>query len=319
MKTFLLALPILALAQVAPEVTTTVQLENFVFYKDETGDATKLGSLPGPVPIDPQIGWPFRRYAIVADVVAVGGRPAAGTFLAQGVALNTSNAAEPRPNFLIADLPRNQMHNMILEIMTPEKAQVGALYGFWMGAGGSAPGAPTGGGVLAILGGTGAYVGVHGQGANVAASNLRQASMLEDTSRRRVNGGGRMTLGINLSGTALAEVTSVAHADFTPVTASSPARSGEVLILQVKAGWPVQPPLQAGQVFSGENFSQVTIPVAATMNDITVEILNTIGWPGSNDRYRVDLRVPGGVGPGTVRLQVSGGYLPGVAFNVPVM
>ena len=318
MRRFILLFPVLTFGQVATEVTTNVQLENLVFYMDQHGDATKIGTLPGPASTDPQLGAALRRYAIIADVVSVGGRPAAGTFLAHGIVVAPSNAPQPVPGTAIVDFMRNQMHNMIIEILTPDKAQVGALYGFWMGAGGSAPGAPTGAGVLAVLGGTGAYVGVRGQGANVAASNLRVASMQEDPSRRRMNGGGRLNLGMNLSGAALAELITVSHGDFTPVTASSPARPGERLILQVKAGWPVRPPLEASQVFSEEPLRNVIIPVEAMVNDVSAEVVNLVGWPGTRDRYRVDILVPSGLAPGTAKLQINGGYLPGVAFNLPV-
>jgi uncharacterized protein (TIGR03437 family) len=308
MRVLIFLLPALAMCQVAPEVTTNIQLENFVFYMDQHGDATKIGTLPGPVPIDPQLGVALRRYAIIADIVSVGGKPAAGTFFAQGSAIGTINA----------DFPRNQMHPMTLEILTPDKAQVGALYGFWMGAGAAAPGAPAGGGVLAVLGGSGAYVGVRGQGANVAASNLRVASMQEDPARRRMNGGGRMTMGVHLSGASLPNVISAFHLDFTPVTADRPARAGEVLLLQVRAGWPVRPPLAAGQVFPQEPVSPVSIPIEAFVNDAPAEVVNAVGWPDSLDHYRVDIRVPSGVAPGTAKLQVNGAYLPGAAFDLPL-
>lgn len=132
MMRLLFFLPALAMCQVTPEITTNIQLENFVFYMDQHGDATKIGTLPGPVPTDPQLGSALRRYAIIADIVSVGGKPAAGTFFAQGTVIGPINA----------DFARNQMHPMTLEILTPDRAQVGALYGFWMGAGASAPGAP---------------------------------------------------------------------------------------------------------------------------------------------------------------------------------
>lgn len=294
--------------QAAPEIATNVQLENMVFYLDQHGDATRIGTLPGPAPTDPQLGSALRRYVIIADVASVGGKPAAGAFLAHGLAAGTN----------IADYSRNQMHHMVIEIMTPDRVQVGALYGFWLGAGGSAPGAPSGAGVLAVLGGTGAYVGVRGQGANVASSNLRTASMMEDPRLRRVNGGGRLNLGLHLSGAVLAEVMSVSHAGFTPVTASQPARSGEILIVQVKAGWPVRPPLEAGRVFAEDPLHAVAIPVEAALNDLSAEVVNVVGWPGARDRYRVDVRVPAGLAPGTAKLQVNGAYLPGVAFSLPV-
>lgn len=310
MKILLFLLPVaLAFGQAVPEVTTDVQLENFVFYMDQNGDGTRISSMPGPVPFDPQLGGTLRRYAIIADVVSIGGKPAIGTFIAHGVALGGA----------IFDIPRNQMHNMTIEILTPDRVQVGALYGFWMGAGASAPGAPTGSGVLAVLGGTGAYYGVRGQGTNAAASGLRIASMMEDASRRRVNGGGRMNLRINLSGASLPEVISVFHADFAPVTVSNPARSGEVLIVQVKAGWPVRPPLGGGQVFAGAgSLQEVAVPVGAVVNEAPAEIVNALGWPGTKDQYRVDFRVPSGLTPGMAKLQLSGGYLPGLEFSLPV-
>lgn len=308
----------LALGQGLGDVSTNVQLENFVFYMDQHGDATKIGTLTGPVPVDPQLGTALRRYTIIADIISVGGKPATGTFLTHGLVINASSASQPVPRTTIADLPRNQMHQMILEIMTPERTQVGALYGFWMGAGGSAPGAPLGGGVLAVLGGTGGYVGIHGQGANVSASGLRIASMQEDPSMRRVNGGGRMTLGMHLSGAALAEVVAAFHADFTPVTPARPAQSGEVLILQVKAGWPVRPSLEAGKNFAEDPLHAVAVPVEALLNDAPVEVVNSVGWPGTRDRYRVDVRVPGGLAPGTAKLQVNGAYLPGLLFQLPI-
>ncbi len=308
MRRLLFLIPALAMCQVAPEITTNIQLENFVFYMDQHGDATKFGTLPGPVPTDPQLGMALRRYAIVADIVSVGGKPAAGTFFAQGTVIGQVNA----------DFARNQMHPMTLEIMTPDRAQVGALYGFWMGAGVSAPGAPGGAGVLAVLGGTGAYYGVHGQGANVGASNLRVASMQEDPARRRVNGGGTMTMAIHLSGAVLPNIMSAFHSDFSPVTAERPARAGEVLTLQVRAGWPVQPSLATGQVFPQDPARPVSTPVEALVNDAPVEVINAIGWPEARDQYRVDIRVPSGVTPGTAKVQVNGAYLPGASFNLPV-
>ena len=151
----------------------------------------------------------------------------------------------------------------------------------------------------------------------MAASGLRVASMMEDPSRRRVNGGGRLLMGLNLSAAGLPEVVAALHDDFTPVTASNPARSGEVVILRVKAGWPAQPPLQAGQAFPPQPLSTVPIPVELAINDTSGEIINLIGWPGTRD-FRVDVRLPGGWSGAAAKLQVSGGYLPGAVFNLPV-
>ena len=104
MRRFMLLFPVLALSQIAPEVTTNVQLENLVFYMDQHGDATKLGTLPAATPTDPQLVGPLRRYAIVADVTSVGDKPAAGTFLAHAVTVSPSNAPNPVPRTMPEDL-----------------------------------------------------------------------------------------------------------------------------------------------------------------------------------------------------------------------
>jgi hypothetical protein len=62
----------------------------------------------------------------------------------------------------------------------------------------------------------------------------------------------------------------------------------------------------------------VAVPVEVLLNDSAVEVINLIGWPGSRDRYRVDIRMPGGLTPGTAKLQVNGAYLPGVETSIPV-
>ena len=316
---FALLFPVLAFGQVAPEVTLNVELQDFVWYIDKSGDATKYATVPGITPAPAEIGGAFRRYLIVADLVSVGGKPATGTFFAHGIAISTSNEPQPVPGRPIADFPRNQMHDFVLEVMTPDRAQVGSLVGFLLGSGAAPPGAPPGAGFWAVVGGTGAYVGVRGQGANMGSTNTRTTSMIEDPAFRRVNGGGQMRLSFNLSGASLAEVMAAYHAtDSTAVTTSRPARPGELLVLQVKAGWPAKPYLQEGKVFSGEPFQDIAVPVEAVVNGTPAEIVVKFGWPGTRDRYRVDVRLPSGVAPGMATLQLNGAYLPGVPFNIPV-
>ena len=109
MRRLFLLFPVLTFGQVAPEVTTNVQLDNLVFYLDQHGDATKIATLPGLTPTDPQLGFAVRRYTIIADVSSVGGKPAAGTFLAHGLALGTpSSDPQPVPGRPIVDFPRKR-------------------------------------------------------------------------------------------------------------------------------------------------------------------------------------------------------------------
>jgi hypothetical protein len=314
---FALLFPVLAIGQVAPDFALNVQMENWVFYLDHTGDPATYGTVQGITPVPAGTQFAFRKYLIVADVVSVDGKPATGTFLAHGIAVNPSNALQPVPGRPIVDFSRNQAHQFVLEVLTPDRVQVGSLVGFWLGAGGSAPGAPAGAGVATVTGGSGAYSGVRGQGANVGASNLRTASMLEDPAYRRVNGGGRLMLGFNLSGASMPEVTAIYHADFTPVSASRPARSGDALVLQVRADWPARPSLEPGKAFSMEPLQSVATPVDVLVNDVPAEVVNRVGWPGTRDLYRVDVRLPS-VAPGMATVQVDGAYIRGLPVNIPV-
>jgi uncharacterized protein (TIGR03437 family) len=129
-----------------------------------------------------------------------------------------------------------------------------------------------------------------------------------------VSSGSRFTL----NGIVVPEVTDAYHSDFTRVSPERPARANETLILAVRAAWRASPYLEPGKTFSENPLQQVAIPVGATFGETAAEILNQIGWPGTRDRYRLDVRVPGGIAPGMVDLKVSGAYIPGSAFRIPV-
>src|SRR5690349_9129363 len=113
MKLLFLFIPILAFAQDAPEATINVQLQNLVFYQDQTGDATRYGTSPNSTPVD--MAKPLQRYVIIADLVSIGSKPATGTFFAHGI---TIGATSPQPvaGRITADFPRNQMHEFVLDI-----------------------------------------------------------------------------------------------------------------------------------------------------------------------------------------------------------
>ena len=107
------------------------------------------------------------------------------------------------------------------------------------------------------------------------------------------------------------------HADFTPVTASSPAHAGELLILAVKGLGPTAPTLVPGKTFDGEKLAAVTSPVTATVNDVAAPVVNAVGWPGTNDTYRVDVTVPG-VAPGAASAALTVAWMQGPEFKIPV-
>ena len=47
------------------------------------------------------------------------------------------------------------------------------------------------------------------------------------------------------------------------------------------------------------------------------EVATRIGWPGTTDRYRVDVRVPPGIS-GSATLQIEAAWIPGGLTIIPV-
>jgi uncharacterized protein (TIGR03437 family) len=109
-------------------------------------------------------------------------------------------------------------------------------------------------------------------------------------------------------------------ADFSPVTAAKPARAGETLILRAKGLGPTRPNLvPPGHVtFGSDPVEEVNSPVEVTVGGKGAELLNKIGWPGTYDLYRVDVRVPAGIAPGMAALQLTAAWIKGPEVNIPV-
>jgi len=109
----------------------------------------------------------------------------------------------------------------------------------------------------------------------------------------------------------------VLHADFSAVTAAKPAKAGEVLIMQATGLGPTVPGVNPGQPFPTDPLQAVNSPVVVTMNGQAAEVVNSIGWPGLVDTYRVDFRVPNGTSAGTAAIQLAAAWIAGAAVNVP--
>src|SRR4029077_15726155 len=111
------------------------------------------------------------------------------------------------------------------------------------GAGSPPPGSPLSvtQGNNAIVGGTGGFLGARGQQGQAVTSQTvsnRQASMTEDPSNRRRNGGGKTQFVLNVIPISVPQIVTtpsvpaVTHAsDFSLVSASKPAAPGEILSL----------------------------------------------------------------------------------------
>jgi uncharacterized protein (TIGR03437 family) len=71
-----------------------------------------------------------------------------------------------------------------------------------------------------------------------------------------------------------------------------------------------------GQPFPADAILPVNSPVAVTVNGNPAEAINSIGWPGLTDTYRVDFRVPGGTTAGTASIQLTAAWIAGPAVRI---
>ena len=316
-----LLLPALALGQATSDVVLTLDFENVVGYVLDPAESPLWMSSAAKVPEVPSSYiLTLKNYFQLADLVAVNGKPAKGTGVWWGFWTRFLAPATPTAKRPIADIVRNTIGEGMIEVHDPEKGQVGTLAVLFLGGAGAAPpGTPPGTtlGNSAITGGTGIWSGVRGQAGSVSSSDIRTITAVEDPAYRRVNGGGKWRIAVTLNSVALPTVVAAYHGDFSPVSASSPAHPGETLVLAVKGLGPTTPTLVPGKTFDSEKLAAVTSPVTAMMNDLPAPVSNAVGWPGTNDTYRVDVTVPG-VAPGTAGAALTVAWMQGPEFKIPV-
>jgi hypothetical protein len=300
--------PAVVLGQAPAEARLAVQLEHFAWYWED-GDPNNYGTVTESLSPNPAgFAKGLKRNVIMADVVSINGKPARGAYVSDGLFLPIG----------ASDLPRNHSHEFVLDLQTAEGQQIGSLFGTFLSSGTAAPGAPRGGGTWAVVGGSGAFVGVRGQGANMGGSSYHITSMRESTIARRTNARGKLLLDLYLSGVDVPEILAAHHAnDFSAVTAANPAHPGEMLIVKVKANWPTDPPRTPGTVFGADPMHVVPDFLQAAVNGFPAEIVNRVGWPGERGVYRVDLLLPS-MAPGNAVVNLTAGYVLGSDFKLPV-
>jgi hypothetical protein len=309
------------LAQVSPPVILRIEYENGVRYVYDTVDIPSFARVPTPLG---QAIPTFATYVLLADIVSVNGKPAKGIFLTRQAVVNLTTS--PSAGQAIADGVRTNVVDRVVEIQQPDGTTIGSIMTLGFDGGSPPPGAPAGTtGNFAVNGGSGAFFGVRGQGAGggLIVAN-RNASVREDPAQRRVNGGGRASLVLQLIPMSRPEVVvttngpSVFHSDFTAVTPAKPARAGEVLIVMATNLGPTRPELDPGKPFPRDPLLEVNSPVDALVNGREAEVINKFGWPGLENVYRVDVRVPEGTAAGMATLQLSAAWIPGPPVNIAI-
>ena len=171
-----------------PAVILTVDIENIVIYQQDTTDVTKFATDPKIVPN--RADRTFVPVMWLADIVAVNGKPSKGTWTARGTVLFRS--ATPAPGMAIADSSSTVYWDWVFDILQEDGTPIGTIMAIGWGGTPPPPGAPTSclAANMTITGGTGAFLGVRGQGAQCGNTvGPRLASVVEDPANRRINRG----------------------------------------------------------------------------------------------------------------------------------
>ena len=315
------------MAQPPPVTILEIDMENVVNYVDDVADPAKVATAPGISPSS--ISRIFKWAVAVGDIVAINGRPVKGLYTYRfGRGIMATTTLTPGRN--IADMTSGCPVEAQFAILHPDGAPIGSITASGFNSGTPPPGAPAAAvnTTLAVVGGTGAFMGVTGQLSRASDVGTRTASMLEDPAYWRVNKGGTRREIVQLIPMARPEVVvtsagpAVLHADdFSPVTTARPAQIGELLIMSVTGLGPTKPVVDSGKPFSAfkeGSVHVVTSPVGVTVNGQAAEVLNNFGWPETTGVYRVDFRIPQGIASGLATLQVTAAWIPGSEVKIPV-
>lgn len=324
----LLAVYCSLLGQAMPPAILEIDVENFVDYQEDLSDPSKFGTNPNVTPPGRFKG--FGVATVLGDIVAVNGQPAKGTLVARARGIGARPV--PQPGQAIADITRASIREQIFEILKSDGTPVGTIMCLGLNGGPAPPGSPVAqrSSNMAIVGGTGAFLGARGQyGGEQAPQTVpvraRAASMAEDPANRRINGGGRarhLLTVIPMSRPEIVTTSSgpaVKHSsDFSLVSRSKPAAAGEVLSLRATGLGPTRPGVDPGKPFPATPPAVVNSPVEVTVNGKQAEVLAAFGLPGAVDGYQVNFRIPPDTAKGMATVQVSAAWIAGPEVRIAV-
>jgi len=313
-------------AQTAPTATIQVDIENWVEYVWDTSDFSKFATNPNPTPSSPPKNFAFQVG--VADIVAVNGESVKGTMIRSLRNFNLSSPATPGNG--VGDIARGATVIDTYEILRTDGIAIGTIVVSGLAPGPPAPGAPLAAnqGNFAIVGGTGAFLGMKGQVGQVVNSQtvpLRSASITEDPANRRLNGGGKVRWVMHLIPMEQPQIVvtangpAVVHSnDFSLVSAMKPAKAGEILSLFATGLGPTKPGVDPGVPFPSGTLAAVNSPVAVLVNSKPAEVLGAVGYPGASNAYQVNFRIPADTSGGTASIQVVAAWIGGPVVQVAI-
>jgi uncharacterized protein (TIGR03437 family) len=106
--------------------------------------------------------------------------------------------------------------------------------------------------------------------------------------------------------------------DFTLVSASKPAKAGELLSLFATGLGPTKPGVDPGSPFPSSPLAVVNSPVAVMVNGESAEVIGAVGYPGAVDAYQVNFRLPTDAAAGTATIQVIAAWVNGSSVQTAI-
>jgi hypothetical protein len=313
-----------ALGQSPPPAILTIDLENFVEYRQSILYDPSIYATDPSVTTVVTTARNFSVVTLLGDIVAVNGQPAKGLYVGRTRGIQATPT--PIPGNAIADVTRTALREYVFEILKFDGTPVGTLFGSGFSGGPPPPGAPLAsqGSNYAIMGGTGAFLGARGQ-LGEGPGGGRAALISEDPSYRRMNGGNKKRFILHVIPMYVPQIVTTANgpavthsSDFTLVTASKPASAGEILSVFLTGLGPTRPGADPGQPFPSTPPATVNSPIEVRVSGNPAELLGAVGFPGVADGYQVNFRIPQGIEKGTATIQVSAAWVAGTPVTVAV-